>query len=169
MANEVSDILIGQGLIDAEKLKRAQLYAKQNNTTVQEAIIRFGFATEEQVTAALAKHFSLPYASKENGILNPERDQDLQKLIPEKFARENLVVPLFIEDNELAAAFFDPSNLFLIDNYAVRIFQNRFEIGRIVYDLFGVMLILDILRNEIHRSGTIQRNACDQIFQTAWL
>ncbi len=116
MANELSDILIGQGLIDAEQLKRSQLYAKQNNTTVQEAIIRFGFATEEQVTAALAKHFSLPYASKENGILIPERDQDLQKLIPEKFARENLVVPLFIEDNELAAAFFDPSNLFLVDN-----------------------------------------------------
>lgn len=116
MAKELSDILVEQGTINAEQLKRAELYARQNNTSLSEAVVAFGFATEEQVTSARAKHLSLPYASKENGILIPEREQDLQKLIPEKFARENLVVPLFIEDNELAAAFYDPSNLFLMDN-----------------------------------------------------
>ena len=116
MAKEISDILKEQGTLNDEQIKRAQMYAKQNNTTVSDAVVILEFATEEQVTSALAKHLSLPYASKENGILSPEREQDLQKMIPEKFARENLVVPLFIEDNELAVAFFDPSNLFLIDN-----------------------------------------------------
>ena len=111
MAKELYDILIEQGIINQEQVKRAQLYSRQNSTTLQEALIRLGFATEEQVTSALAKHLSLPYASKENGILNPEREQDLQSLIPEKFARENFVVPLFIEDNELAAAFIAFSSL----------------------------------------------------------
>ena len=116
MAKEISDILIEQGTLNEEQVKRAQMYAKQNNTTVSDAVVILEFASEDQVTSALAKHLSLPYASRENGILSPEREQDLQKMIPEKFARENLVVPLFIEDNELAVAFFDPSNLFLIDN-----------------------------------------------------
>ena len=57
MAKELTDILIEQGTINAEQLKRSQLYAKQNNTTVQDAIILFGFATEEQVTVALANTF----------------------------------------------------------------------------------------------------------------
>ena len=111
MAKELGEILVEQGTLSDEQLKRAELYARQNNVSVGDALVSFGFATEEQVTAARAKHHSLPYASKENGILNPERDQDLQKLIPEKFARENLVVPLFIEDEELAAAFLTPFSI----------------------------------------------------------
>lgn len=116
MAKQLSEILLERGIVDEAQLKRAQLYSKQNNTTLAEAIIKFGFATEGQVTEALAKHFSMQLASIENGILLPEREQKLEELIPEKFARENVVVPLFTEDDELAVALFDPSNVFLIEN-----------------------------------------------------
>ena len=116
MAKQLSEILLEQGTLDATQVKRAQLYAKQNNVSVAEAIIKFGFASEEKVTAALSKHFSVPYASKENGILVPEREQNLQDIIPEKFARENMVVPLFIEEDELAVAVLDPTNVFLLEN-----------------------------------------------------
>ena len=116
MAKQLSEILLEQGTLDATQIKRAQLYAKQNNVSVAEAIVKFGFASEEQVTAALSKHFSVPYASKENGILVPEREQNLQEIIPEKFARENMVIPLFIEDDELAVAVLDPTNVFLLEN-----------------------------------------------------
>ncbi len=150
MAKEISEILVEQGTINAEQLKRAELYARQNNTTLAEAIVLFGFATEEQVTSALAKHFSLPYASKENGILIPEKDQDLHKLIPEKFARENLVIPLFIEDNELAVALYDPSNLFLIDNIRmmagkeVQVFiASKSQILAVVDSFYGHKNLLD--------------------------
>ncbi len=116
MAKQLSEILMDQGTLTAEQVKRAQLYSKQNNVPVAEAIIKFGFANEEQVTAALSKHFSVPYASKENGILVPEREQNLQEIIPEKFARENMVIPLFVEDTELAVAVLDPTNVFLLEN-----------------------------------------------------
>ncbi len=116
MAKQLSEILLEQGTLDATQIKRAQLYAKQNNVSVAEAIVKFGFASEEQVTAALSKHFAVPYASKENGILVPEREQNLQEIIPEKFARENMVIPLFIEDDELAVAVLDPTNVFLLEN-----------------------------------------------------
>lgn len=116
MAKQLSEILMEQGTLDAEQVKRAQLYSKQNNVSVAEAIIKFGFASEEKVTAALSKHFAVPYASKENGILVPEREQNLQEIIPEKFARENMVVPLFVEETELAVAVLDPTNVFLLEN-----------------------------------------------------
>lgn len=116
MAKQLSEILMEQGTISAEQVKRAQLYAKQNNVSIADAIIKFGFASEEKVTAALSKHFAVPYASKENGILVPEREQNLQEIIPEKFARENMVVPLFVEETELAVAVLDPTNVFLLEN-----------------------------------------------------
>lgn len=116
MSKKLGDVLVESGVINAEQLKKALLYHQQNNTQLGDAVIKLGFATEEQVASALAKHFSIPFASKENNILIPEREQGLENYIPEKFARENLVLPLFLEENVIAVAMYDPANLFLVDN-----------------------------------------------------
>lgn len=116
MAKQLSEILVEQGTLNEDQVKRAMLFSKQNNVTFAEAVIKFGFASEEKVTAALSKHFAVPYASKENGILVPEKEQNLQDIIPEKFARENMVIPLFMEDDSLAVAVLDPTNVFLLEN-----------------------------------------------------
>ena len=116
MAKQLNEILVDQGILTAEQNKQAQIYARQNNISIADAILSSGFATEEQVTIALSKHFAIPYASKENGILVPEREQNLQEIIPEKFARENMVLPLFMEDDSIAVALLDPTNLFLLEN-----------------------------------------------------
>lgn len=116
MAKQLSEILVEQGTLNEDQVKRAMLFSKQNNVTFAEAVIKFGFASEEKVTAALSKHFAVPYASKENGILVPEKEQNLQDIIPEKFARENMVIPLFVEDDSLAVAVLDPTNVFLLEN-----------------------------------------------------
>ena len=116
MAKQLGEILIERGVITEKQLKSAQLYSKQSNVSLADAIVKFGFASENQVTIGLSKHFAIPYASKENGILSPEKDQNLQEIIPEKFARENMVLPLFVENNELAIALYDPTNVFLIEN-----------------------------------------------------
>lgn len=116
MAKQLHEILMDQGTLTADQVKQVQLYAKQNNILFAESVVKLGFASEEQVTIALSKHFAMPYASKENGILVPEKEQNLQKIIPEKFARENMVVPLFLEEDVLAIALLDPTNLFLLEN-----------------------------------------------------
>ena len=116
MAKQLSEILVEQGTLNEDQVKRAMLFSKQNNVTFAEAVIKFGFASEEKVTAALSKHFAVPYASKENGILVPEKEQNLQDIIPEKFARENMVIPLFVENDSLAVAVLDPTNVFLLEN-----------------------------------------------------
>ena len=116
MAKQLGEILIERGIINDKQLKSAELYSRQSNVPLADAIVKFGFASENQVTVGLSKHFAIPYASKENGILSPEKEQKLQDIIPEKFARENMVLPLFVEDNELAIALYDPTNVFLIEN-----------------------------------------------------
>ncbi|MBO4675741.1 MAG: hypothetical protein J5601_06650, partial [Elusimicrobiaceae bacterium] len=82
MAKQLGEILVEKGHLDQVQLHQAQIFAKQNEVPLVEAIVRLGFLTEEQVTMAQAAHFSIDYASKENGILIPERDQNLSEIIP---------------------------------------------------------------------------------------
>lgn len=113
---KLGEILIQSGSITVEQLERALKYQTQNGCLVGEALIRLGFASEETVTNALAKQMGIPYASRENHILNPEKTQNLDKLISEKFAREHLLVPLFLENQTLAVALADPTNVLVLDN-----------------------------------------------------
>ena len=116
MAKQLIDILIESGKLTQEDLKKAQLHAKQNETSLNDSLIALDIVKEEELTQAMSKQLSVPYASKQNGILIPEKDQNLSKYIPEKYARENVILPLFVEDNTLAVALNDPSNVFLLDN-----------------------------------------------------
>ncbi|PIS46753.1 MAG: type II secretion system protein GspE [Elusimicrobia bacterium CG08_land_8_20_14_0_20_51_18] len=112
----LGEILIEAKVITEEQLHKGLKFQEQNHCLIGEALVRLKYATEEQVSIALSKQLSLPYASRENQILNPEKGQGLEKLVPEKFARENFVIPLFIENGVLAVAMADPTNIFTIDN-----------------------------------------------------
>jgi len=112
----LGEILIESKIINEEQLNKALKFQEQNHCLIGEALVRLRYATEEQVAIALSKQLSIPYASRENQILNPEKGQGLEKIIPEKFARENYVIPLFIDNGVLAVAMADPTNIFIIDN-----------------------------------------------------
>lgn len=116
MAKQLIDILKESGKLTPENLKKAELHAKQNEISLNEALVALDIIKEEELIQAMSKQLSVPYASKQNGILIPEKDQNLAKYIPEKYARENVILPLFVEDNTLAVALNDPSNVFLLDN-----------------------------------------------------
>ncbi|MDA8130821.1 MAG: ATPase, T2SS/T4P/T4SS family [Elusimicrobia bacterium] len=102
--------------ITEDQLAKALKFQQQQGGLIGECLIKLRYASEEQVAQALGKQLGIPYASKENQILNPEKTQGLEKLIPEKFARDSAVIPLFIEDNTLAVAMTDPTNIILQDN-----------------------------------------------------
>lgn len=168
MAKQLSEILMEQGTLNTEQVKRAQLYAKQNNVSMAEAIVKFGFATEEQVTMALSKHFAVPYASKENGILVPEREQNLQEIIPEKFARENMVVPLFVEDEELAVAVLDPTNMFLLENIKMMsgkqvqpFIASKSQLLRVIDAFYSNKNLLEEVMNEAVKPNLDAANATE--------
>ena len=116
MAKKLTDILQEQGKLNEEGLAKATLHSNQTGMSVQDSLVTLGIVKEEDITIAISKQLAVPYASKENGVLVPEKDQNLASIISEKFARENLILPLFAEDGSLAVAMNDPSNVFLLDN-----------------------------------------------------
>ncbi|HBA61701.1 MAG TPA: type II secretion system protein GspE [Elusimicrobia bacterium] len=116
MAKKLGEIMIQAGWIDEEKLNKALKFQQQQGGLIGEALVKLHYANEEQVAQALGKQLGIPYASKENQILNPEKGQGLEKIIPEKFARENAVIPLFMENGVLAVSVTDPTNIMMLDN-----------------------------------------------------
>ncbi len=116
MPKTLVEILTEQGKLTQENLQKAELHSKQNDSSLIESLLALGFVKEEDLAIASSKQLSVPYASFENGILNSEKDQNLGDIIDEKFARENSVLPLFMEEDSLAIATTDPSNVLLLDN-----------------------------------------------------
>ncbi|MCK5583939.1 MAG: hypothetical protein KAI33_09115, partial [Elusimicrobiales bacterium] len=113
---KLGEILIQSKHIDEDQLNKALKFQQQDNCLIGEALVKLRYVTEEHVAMALSRQLGMPYASRENQILNPESGQGLEKIIPEKFSRDNFVIPLFMEEGILAVAMADPTNIILLDN-----------------------------------------------------
>ncbi|PCI36635.1 MAG: type II secretion system protein GspE [Elusimicrobia bacterium] len=113
---KLGDILIQAQVVTLEQLDAAQKMAQSSNVRLGEAIAKLGFATEEAIAIAVSKLLGVPYASRENKILKPEKNQDLDKLIDENFARENVLLPLFVDEGILAIALAEPDNVLIMEN-----------------------------------------------------
>src|SRR5688572_572354 len=109
MKIRLGDLLIKSGVITEEQLKRALKLQEQTGLMLGEALIKGGFTTEDAITIAISKQLGVPYASRDNQILKPEKGQNLEAIIGEKFARDQIVVPLFMEEQTLAVAMADPT------------------------------------------------------------
>jgi len=113
---KLGDLLIKEGLITEEHLKKAlKIQAKQGGR-LGEILVNMGVIKEEQMVNVLAKQLGIPYFSLGTGMLKPATDQGLETLIPKEFAIKNLVLPLSRVLKSLTCAMYDPLDLVLIDN-----------------------------------------------------
>src|SRR3989338_2533034 len=103
MAN-LAEILVSSGVLTDDQRDKAHKAAAQSRCSFSEAAVKLGFTKEDDIAVALSKQFGVPYASRENKILKSEKGQALEKVIPENYARENLVLPPFLDEDVLAVA-----------------------------------------------------------------
>jgi type IV pilus assembly protein PilB len=112
-------LLIKSGVLSKDQAVDAENLARQQNSTLAAALIKLGYATEEEVMRALAKTHRLPYVELDS--LNiPER---IIELMPESVARENAVLPLVLEDGSLTVAMSNPADVDTMDK--LRFILNR--------------------------------------------
>ena len=111
MYNRLAMILIQSGLVEQEDVNTIASEWGPGETSLAEALVLNGQVTEELITEFLAEIYSIePIYLNETPL-----ETKNASLLSESFARENLVVPLRIEDNALFVAMADPANLFVID------------------------------------------------------
>src|SRR5690606_40093106 len=62
----------------------------------------------------------------------------------------------------------DLHDLLLVDDDAVRLFQDRLELGVLVFDRLQPVQAAVIGGDVIHRAGAVERNARDDVLETLW-
>ncbi|MCD6588529.1 MAG: Flp pilus assembly complex ATPase component TadA [Candidatus Fermentibacteraceae bacterium] len=111
MYNRLAMVLLQSGLVEQEDVDRIAGEWGPGETALAEALVLGGQVTEELITEFLAEIYGIdPVYLNETGL-----DSKNSSLLNESFARENLVVPVRVEDNTLFAAMADPANLYVID------------------------------------------------------
>jgi type IV pilus assembly protein PilB len=105
--NAFVNLLIKSGVLSKDQAVDADNLARQQNSTLAAALIKLGYATEEEVMRALAKTHRLPYVDLDS-LSIPER---IIELMPESVARENAVLPLMVEDGSLTVAMSNPADV----------------------------------------------------------
>ncbi|MCX5693207.1 MAG: type II secretion system ATPase GspE [Candidatus Omnitrophica bacterium] len=113
---KLGQILLKEGLITEEQLEKAIEIQKKDGARLGDTLINLGIVTEKDIVIAMAKQLSIPYASYAKGLLKPAENQDLAKLVPEDYARRNMLIPVSRHINSLTVAFMDPLDLITIDN-----------------------------------------------------
>ena len=112
----LGEILIKQGLITETQLQEAIEAQKVEKLHIGEILVNRKMIKEEDLASALGTQLLIPYASLSSGLLPPQAEQGLDKLVPFEFAKENFVLPLSRTINSLTCAIFNPFDLMMIDN-----------------------------------------------------
>lgn len=113
----LGEILIEQGYITEDQLKKAIAAQKQEKGLIGEILVKMGIITEEDMTSALGTQLGIPFYSDDKPeLLRPKEEQELDKIVPADFAKKNTVLPLSKTLNSLTCAVADPLDLLMLDN-----------------------------------------------------
>lgn len=116
---DFTDLLLQRGIISLDQLGEAEKMSKTANMNVGDCLVKLEYATPEDVTQALAKFHKIPYFDlRQNRIADT-----VIELVPESVARENVVLPVEVDDNTLKIVLSDPFDLETIEK--LRFILNR--------------------------------------------
>jgi type IV pilus assembly protein PilB len=125
LRKKIGECLIQAGLITEEDLQTALAEHKRTGERVGAVLVRLHFATEKQITKALAYQLGFPYAS-----LSDEPPDPLAIiLIPKEVALKRVCVAVKLEKNLLTVAMSDPLLFSLVQDLE---FQTGYRIKQVV-------------------------------------
>ncbi len=116
MSDRLGDLLVAQGVVDAQQLGKALALQKTRKVPLGEALVSLGLASEDQVWRVLARQHKLPFVDLAQDVARGGRVRaDVIALVPAAVAEEQRVVPVALKDGRLVLALDDPLRTFGLD------------------------------------------------------
>lgn len=103
---EFTDILVKKGVLSQDQLNEAKVMQQQTGAKIQDALIKLGYCTLDDVMSAVAEHSGMQSVNLESVTIAPS----VIEMVPESVARENVVIPLAQENGALRIAVHDPGD-----------------------------------------------------------
>jgi general secretion pathway protein E len=117
----IGEILTLSSGLTSDKLEEALRLQAEKGGRLGEILIGLKAVSEEDVARALATQLDLPYLAR---IFSDEVDGELVKKIPIAFAKQTRILPLGIEDEQVALAVADPLDTPALDHARMLLGQN---------------------------------------------
>jgi len=134
---DIIDLLLKQGLIKQDQLDNAAHEVKRTGLSLENALIKLGFVTEDDLINVRAGVLGVPYMDLKDYVI----DAELIKLIPESVAKKYKVVPLFRIGSTLTVAMVDPQDIVALDQ--VRKVSKIDNIDTVLTTDKGIQRVLD--------------------------
>ncbi|NQT95069.1 MAG: Flp pilus assembly complex ATPase component TadA [Candidatus Omnitrophica bacterium] len=109
---KLGEMLIEEKVITPEQLDEALREQKKTDELIGEALVRLGFANEEQVLIALSDKLGVPYIRIKDQNIPPE----VIEKVPAKFACYYKIIPTKLENHILTLAVTNPLDLAILDD-----------------------------------------------------
>lgn len=110
----IGEIFVEMKLLSAEEAVQATARAHAKKMRLGELLVHEKKVTEHQLARALATQYGLEFLElDESFVPSPEA----LKLLPEKIATQNLILPLSIKDGVLTLAVYDPVEFVKLDSF----------------------------------------------------
>ena len=103
---DFTDILVKKQILSADQLTEARGLSQQTGAKVQDALVKLGYCTLEEVMNAIGEHSGMQSVSLTDVTIPPS----VIELVPESVARENVVIPLSQENGTLKIVVHDPTD-----------------------------------------------------------
>jgi len=110
--DKLGEILLREGLITQEQLRKALLEQKNTGMRLGYTLVKLGFIEETEVSKMLARQYRMPAVD----LSRFEVDPKILKLLPPDIATKHTVLPLKREGRTLTVAIADPNNVTAIED-----------------------------------------------------
>jgi len=115
---QLGQLLISQKALTEAQLERALEYQRKsgNALLLGEVLQELGICAEEQIMAALASGYGVPFARISPRVADP----NVIDLLPREFLEKHTILPLFKVRDRLTLAVNEPANVFLMEEVGRR-------------------------------------------------
>lgn len=134
---EIIDLLLKQGIVTAEQIKKAEEETKRTGIKLEKALEKLGFINEEDIAKIKADALGVPYMDLSDYLI----DSELTKLIPETLAKKYKIVPLFKIVDTLTVAMINPRDIEALDQ--IRKVSKMDTVEPVLVSEKGIQKVLD--------------------------
>ncbi len=101
---KLTDILLADGILDQQKIAQARDLAKQNNMSIEKALLKLHHVDEEVLAKAVSTQYDMPYI-----LINAaDLDLSLSRYISAVYAQKQCIVPISKIGNTITLAMAKP-------------------------------------------------------------
>ncbi len=157
--SSVIDVLLKQGLITQDKIKKATDDTRKTGLSLEKAVVKLGFVTDEDIADAVARETGVPYMDLTDYLVDPA----VLEYVPESLAKKYKVVPLFKIRDTLTCAMVNPRDIVAIDEVRLKskvpnielVLATEASIQKIIDSYYGVMGSVDDVIKKIDKEKLI--------------